>query len=222
MAKNAKDYARQQEILFDLSFQLGVLWKTMDSATSDAAMEVLGGSRGLFSRVKHWVEEFDHDWETREHDPELDYLDAVYTYATIKMGELMAEAGIEKLKNHANEVRKTFVTRIDEVIRKLTSLLQFKDAVTQHELNWLTQTHNKLFFTDATPELRELVHMATLLLGQVIADLYDRGTTYTDMGKAMGVSNSRVSEIAAKYRRSMRMDELRVQHGRPTRLPWKQ
>ena len=83
---------RQQEILFDIAFNLGASHNPLGQATSDL-MDWLGGSRELFERVKTWAGEFDVAWESQkasgvEND---DYLTEIDTFTSVKWAALERE-----------------------------------------------------------------------------------------------------------------------------------
>lgn len=82
---------RQQEILFDIAFNLGANHNPLKQETSDL-MDWLGGSRELFERVKTWAGEFDAAWEADPaHLDKEDYLTEIDTFTSVKWAALERE-----------------------------------------------------------------------------------------------------------------------------------
>jgi hypothetical protein len=67
---------RQQEILFDLSMNLGRKWADMNGEQCGNIIDMVQGSRGLFDLMAEWTKEFDAKWEALPVDSELreDYI----------------------------------------------------------------------------------------------------------------------------------------------------
>lgn len=82
---------RQQEIFFDLSFDLGFYWASLDHDTRSRAMDHLGGSRGINDRVQHWAGEFDRIWEAKLEVDKGYYLRDINAFGDEKFKALIAE-----------------------------------------------------------------------------------------------------------------------------------
>ena len=92
---------RQQEILHDISFELGFRWAGMSVDVQERILDHVGGSRELSDMAASWAEEFDKWWEKNVDDQcrvmNADYIDAIDDFATRKVDELIKAVVVERL-----------------------------------------------------------------------------------------------------------------------------
>lgn len=99
MRKEIEKYQRQTEIIFDISFSVGVRWTTLNFEFRAKLMDHVGGSRALSGYVQDWANEFDIMWEALadEDGDKDDYIGAVTLFADDKLEKLCAEIGKQRL-----------------------------------------------------------------------------------------------------------------------------
>lgn len=89
-------YRRLQEIIFDISFNLGCDWKALDVDFRGQIMNRVNGSRGLSDLVQQWADEFDTVWETRLSNDEHDYIEDIGNFTYEKLGQLCGETAKQR------------------------------------------------------------------------------------------------------------------------------
>jgi hypothetical protein len=88
-----KALKRQQEIIADIGFEVGHIWRPLDIELCQAIMDKHEGSRGLMELVVDWAKEFDVFWEALPEDDERrdNYISEVSNFAVEKFNALVKE-----------------------------------------------------------------------------------------------------------------------------------
>jgi hypothetical protein len=219
-APTVLDLQRQREILFDISMDLGVTWRTIDIKTREAMMDKINGSRGLFEHVLRWVEEFDREWESSERDPNKDYMESVADFTMNKLSEMIEAARGYVGSEAVQKVKKTYLARFDEHARKIAAMEGMRFILTEKERAWLFTARTIMVMEPDLEKVLYMVRCCNVLVGKVIKAMHNEGFTYTALGKAVGITGSRLREIERRYERTERSDKMRVEHGGVTNMPW--
>jgi hypothetical protein len=214
------DLQRQQEILFDISMELGMLWSKADRELNGALMDLLNGSRGLFDLAVSWTAEFDRDWEHSPHDPDRDYIESVRSFAMKKYNELIEEARVRMAKDKTEKARRTYHQRFKEHVNRIRALHKLDQVLTDGQWAWVTEAHNTLYLSRDVQRANHLVHCAAMLLSKVIHDLHARGFTYLTISATLGLSAGRTRVLAGQYAAAARREAERKDTDSPSRMPW--
>ncbi|BDD79867.1 hypothetical protein [Burkholderia phage FLC9] len=214
MANTLQDLQRQQEILFDISMDVGVLWNKLSKARGEELMDMVGGSRGMFDHVKAWVDEFDAAWEARDEDNREDYLYHVSEFTRVKFEELETRA-IRLGSQHAlNEMRRPYIVRLDAHMRKAAALSTLSNVLTDDERAWMFGSSERLRYADDLDKMNRVTHDMAMLVSKLVVELHARGITYVKMAEVLELSVGRTRQLADRYARVLRLKW-------EDRLPWK-
>jgi hypothetical protein len=220
VSKTAVDYARQQEILFDISMELGMVWSKADRELNGALMDLLNGSRGLFDLAVSWTAEFDRDWEHSPHDPDRDYIESVRGFTMKKYRELVARAEAAMAKDKTEKARRTYHQRFKGHVNRIRALHKLDQVLTVEQWAWVTEADNTIYLSRDVQRSNHLVHCAAMLLSKVIHNLHTRGFTYLTISAVLGLSADRTRVLAGQYAVAARREAERKDTDSPSRMPW--
>jgi hypothetical protein len=88
---------RQHEIIYDISFYIGLRWSSIVPEFRGRLMDHLDGSRGLGDKVREWAAEFDTWWETLAEDEQYNYMSDIDDFTQKKFDEIIAEVTKDRL-----------------------------------------------------------------------------------------------------------------------------
>lgn len=91
-AQQLNQALRMHELIADLGFNLGNVWRPQLLEACQKVLDHVGGSRGLMERVVQWAREFDTDWEARGEADQENYIEDIDTFFAEKWQALKAEA----------------------------------------------------------------------------------------------------------------------------------
>ena len=204
---------RQQEILFDISMEVGIKFQQLSVGLRENLMDSMNGSRGLFDYVRGWVTEFDTIWEAKPEDDREDYIFHVTEFAHTKFEEIVARARDMAGRHAWAEMRRPYRTRLEEHLRKLKACHPFGYQFSPEEAHWLTGVSSRLQRAEDLDQMNKIVHEVALLVSKVIYELHQQGVTYIKLSSALDLSAGRTQQLTSRYVRILRM-------GQEASLPW--
>lgn len=203
------DYQRKQEIIFDLSMELGMLWEKQTHKFCQSAMDIVNGSRGLFDMVMRWVEEFDQMWEALPKGHDEDYISEVRGFAHMKLAAFVDLITTKErtVVDNARQAsaRRMYLARFDENRRRVLLLqAQGKSILTAKEINWLSSARDELMLLKDSREMRRITNAIHALVGKMVVLRNEEGVTFKAIGELVGLSGARILQYAARYKRMLR------------------